>query len=195
MCHIEKEIWIHDEYRYALGNIGRKTLVYIGSNPSTATAEVDDNTYTFLRTWCNTNNYNGLILLNLYPQDLTMEQRENQIFNRGSFFTVAGSLEKKNFEIIDNTIRDVDKKSVDFDVLLAWGDKVLQREFYYAYIIELMNILQKYNVQNLFHIGITSNKQPRAPIPFEKHTSLQPFTQENLRACLDISNSYRMLDE
>lgn len=195
MCHIEKEIWIHDEYRYALGNIGRKTLVYIGSNPSTATAEVDDNTYTFLRTWCNTNNYNGLILLNLYPQVLTMEQRENQIFNRGSFFTVAGSLEKKNFEIIDNTIRDVDKKSVDFDVLLAWGDKVLQREFYYAYIIELMNILQKYNVQNLFHIGITSNKQPRAPIPFEKHTSLQPFTQENLRACLDISNSYRMLDE
>lgn len=54
MCHIEKEIWIHDEYRYALGNIGRKTLVYIGSNPSIATAEVDDNTYTFLRTWCNT---------------------------------------------------------------------------------------------------------------------------------------------
>jgi len=79
--------------------------------------------------------------------------------------------------------------------LLAWGDKVLQREFYYAYIIELMNILQKYNVQNLFHIGITSNKQPRAPIPFEKHTSLQPFTQENLRACLDISNSHRMLDK
>ncbi len=194
MCHIEKEIWIHDEYRYALGNIGRKTLVYIGSNPSIATAEVDDNTYTFLRTWCNTNNYNGLILLNLYPQVLTMEQRENQIFNRGSFFTVAGSLEKKNFEIIDNTIRDVDKKSLDFDVLLAWGDKVLQREFYYAYIIELMNILQKYNVQNLFHIGITSNKQPRAPIPFEKHTSLQPFTQENLRACLDIY-SYKMLDK
>lgn len=140
------------------------------------------------------NNYNGLILLNLYPQVLTMEQRENQIFNRGSFFTVAGSLEKKNFEIIDNTIRDVDKKSLDFDVLLAWGDKVLQREFYYAYIIELMNILQKYNVQNLFHIGITSNKQPRAPIPFEKHTSLQPFTQENLRACLDIY-SYKMLDK
>ena len=167
MCHIEKEIWIHDEYRYALGNIGRKTLVYIGSNPSIATTEVDDNTYTFLRTWCNTNN---------------------------SFFTVAGSLEKKNFEIIDNTIRDVDKKSLDFDVLLAWGDKVLQREFYYAYIIELMNILQKYNVQNLFHIGITSNKQPRAPIPFEKHTSLQPFTQENLRACLDIY-SYKMLDK
>lgn len=194
MCHIEKEIWIHDEYRYALGNIGRKTLVYIGSNPSIATTEVDDNTYTFLRTWCNTNNYNGLILLNLYPQVLTMEQRENQIFNRGSFFTVAGSLEKKNFEIIDNTIRDVDKKSLDFDVLLAWGDKVLQREFYYAYIIELMNILQKYNVQNLFHIGITSNKQPRAPIPFEKHTSLQPFTQENLRACLDIY-SYKILDK
>lgn len=193
MCHIEKEIWIHDEYRYALGNIGSKTLVYIGSNPSSATAEVDDNTYTFLRTWCNTNNYNGLMLLNLYPQVLTIEQRENQIFNRGSFFTVAGSLEKKNFEIIDNTISEVDKKSLDFDVLLAWGDKVLQREFYYAYIIELMNILQKYNVQNLFHIGITSNKQPRAPIPFEKHTSLQPFTQENFRACLDISNSYTIL--
>ena len=56
-----------DQWRYTLGTIGKRPLITIGLNPSTATQEKLDNTVTKVEKVAQQCGFDSFIMLNLYP--------------------------------------------------------------------------------------------------------------------------------
>ena len=59
--------------RYILGEAGRKPLVCVGINPSTAEPNNLDRTLTNVRRFSELNGYDGWLMLNVYPQRSTRD--------------------------------------------------------------------------------------------------------------------------
>lgn len=62
---------VYDEYRYILGTRGKKPLICIGINPSTAAPEHLDNTLKSVERIAHFNGFDSFIMFNLYPQRAT----------------------------------------------------------------------------------------------------------------------------
>ena len=63
-----------DQWRYTLGTIGKRPLITIGLNPSTATQEKLDNTVTKVEKVAQQCGFDSFIMLNLYPVRATDPQ-------------------------------------------------------------------------------------------------------------------------
>lgn len=56
-----------DQWRYTLGQSGKRPLLTIGLNPSTATQEKADPTVARVERIAKDKGFNGFVMLNLYP--------------------------------------------------------------------------------------------------------------------------------
>ena len=71
-----KNSWIYfntldNKARFVLGKKGKKTLLCIGTNPSTATPSKLDNTLKTVKRFSKDLEYDSWIMLNIYPQRAT----------------------------------------------------------------------------------------------------------------------------
>lgn len=57
--------------RFSLGELGRRTLITLGVNPSTATDKVFDRTIQKVRGFSQKHGFDGWLMINIYPQRAT----------------------------------------------------------------------------------------------------------------------------
>lgn len=115
-----------NDCRYVLGKTGKNMIICIGLNPSTATDEKSDRTFTRICKLVEHNNHDGFVLLNLCPQRSTnpkdVEFDEKQAI--------------KNAEIIKKYLNKYPKANI----WCAWGGNIRQKKFkaYFETIAELL---------------------------------------------------------
>ena len=81
----EKWLYIPDfysEYRYILGTSGKKPLITIGINPSTAEPDNLDNTLKSVERIALFNGFDSFIMFNVYAQRATNPDHMDKAFNR-----------------------------------------------------------------------------------------------------------------
>lgn len=152
-------VWVYviddkvDKVRYVMGIPGKKNLLVIGINPSTATPDEPDPTIKKVMKISAANGYDGWIMVNLYPQRSTKPQ--DIVFNQELF--------DENLE----EIKAVCEKYKIKDVWCAWGDLINtfgKDSFLHDSLREIKTSLKKQNVTFYHYDTLTNADNPRHPL-------------------------------
>nr|WP_313966157.1 DUF1643 domain-containing protein [uncultured Porphyromonas sp.] len=152
-------------HRYVLSSEGAKPLVVIGVNPSTANESKLDATMRRVRGFAEHNDYDGFVMINLYPQRATnfgaVPQQRNE------------ELHQKNLE----AIRAFFKESEELDILAAWGNHAGERTYLKDCFRDIVSVLQEGGRKVAWkQIGaLTKKKHPRHPLYARQDSSLEVF--------------------
>ena len=167
----EKWIYIPDfysEYRYILGTRGKKPLICIGINPSTAEPDNLDNTLKSVERIALSNGYDSFIMFNVYAQRATdpdhMERELNEILHRENM---------KAFEYILSLAEGTPS------VWAAWGTIIEKRKYLPECVLDMVRIGEKYSAK-WYTAGARSKKSghPHHPLYLKKDSALDIFDAE-----------------
>ncbi|NMA24004.1 MAG: DUF1643 domain-containing protein, partial [Spirochaetales bacterium] len=96
--------------RFVLGSKGLNPLIVIGLNPSTADENKPDMTISKIIGFATRNNFDGFIMLNLYPKRATSPDNLDVKMN--------SNIHAENIDAIFNSLKDINEISI----LAAWGE-------------------------------------------------------------------------
>ncbi len=159
----------YSEYRYILGTKGKKPLICIGINPSTAQPDDLDNTLSSVQRIAYFNGYDSFIMFNVYAQRATdpdhMESECNKILHQENM---------KAFEYILNSC-EAEKPSI----WAAWGTIIEKRSYLTDCVWDMIQLGRNHQA-NWFTAGSRSKKRghPHHPLYLKKDSVLDPFDVE-----------------
>lgn len=139
------------EKRFLLGKSGKRELLAIGLNPSTADESTLDPTSRNIQTIANNNDCDGWWLVNLYPLRTSNPKKLPKVADK--------ELVRKNQKFIDQLI--INPKYNIYKVLCCWGNNVEN----HSYLEEQARIIKKKMDKQLYSIGKTVNGNPYHPAP------------------------------
>lgn len=163
--------WIYhtdksDEYRYTLGKQGDRTLICLGVNPSQARPEQYDGTISSVERIANHNQFDGWIMINLYPQRATAPSMLHQ--------KIEKDYHEENLEIIETLFEESDPV-----IWAAWGNLIDSRYYLKHCLSDIFNMSQFYDCQWLSAGNPLKAGHPRHPLYLKKTTDLTDFDMEN----------------
>lgn len=161
-----------ERLRYVLATNGAKTpLICIGINPSTADRDGLDPTTKKLTNIAENNNFDGWIMLNIYPLRKT---RPSDLSKENDELQESEKEENKNHinEIINNKYPDV-------PILCAWGTNITKRTYFKTYFKLLYENVLKNNTSRLKCLGYTNKKHPKHPLYCLAESKLIDFNIED----------------
>lgn len=123
----------NENYRFTLGNKGKRNLLVIALNPNTANHYQHDSTTRNVTKIANDNGFDGWLLFNLCP---LREVKPNKLPTQPN-----ENLLKENLAIFNNYIDD--KAWCFQDCWLAWGNGVLIRPYLLHTAIAMLDLLAK----------------------------------------------------
>mgnify|MGYP001113748628 CR=1 FL=1 len=141
----------NDAWRFTLGKSGMRKLLTIGLNPSTATKEKSDPTVARVQKVAQNNDFDGFVMLNLYPVRAT------------DYRTLASRVDKVAFSENLRRIEAVVASEENAVVWAAWGESILYHDFFVHACIELFARLQNLDVSWLRFGDMTASGHPRHP--------------------------------
>ena len=162
----DKWLYVPDfytEYRYVLGTRGKKPLICIGINPSTAEPDNLDPTLKSVERIALYNGYDSFIMFNVYAQRATrpkdMEKTRNEALHRA------------NMEAFDYIL----SLSPAPAVWAAWGNIIEERDYLRACLADMLEIGEKHGAL-WFTAGKRSVKgNPHHPLYLKATSPLDPF--------------------
>ena len=163
---IEKWIYapnFYSEYRYILGTRGKKPLICIGINPSTAQPDALDNTLKSVERIALGNGYDSFLMFNVYAQRATDPDAMERSCNL--------QLHKENLE----AFRYVLSLSEEPAVWAAWGSIVEKRAYLSECLRDFVSAGQERNAQWFCAGAITKKGHPHHPLYLRKDEKLKPF--------------------
>lgn len=175
---IEKWLYapnFYSEYRYILGTRGKKPLICIGINPSTAKPGDLDNTLKSVERIALGNGYDSFIMFNVYAQRATdpdtMERTCNAI------------LHAENMKAFQYVLSICEKPAV----WAAWGTIIEKRSYLPECLRDMLAIGETMGAQ-WFCAGAVSKKgHPHHPLYLRKDEKLKPFDiQEYLQQMQEV---------
>lgn len=153
----------YSEYRYILGTRGRKPLICIGVNPSTAQPDNLDNTLKSVERIALGNGFDSFIMFNVYAQRATdpdaMEKTCNPL------------LHKENLEAFRYVLSISDAPAV----WAAWGAVIEKRNYLAACVRDMLAVGQEYGAKWYCAGAITKKGHPHHPLYLRKDEKLKPF--------------------
>lgn len=162
----EKWLYIPDfysEYRYILGTVGKKPLITIGINPSTAQPDDLDNTLKSVERISSFNGFDSFIMFNVYAQRATDPDMMDKELN--------ASLHNENMLAFEWILQ----KSEQPAIWAAWGTIIEKRPYLKKCLEDMIRIGNRYNA-SWFTAGKRSKKgHPHHPLYLRKNTSIDQF--------------------
>jgi len=148
-----------NNYRYALGTRGEKTLYCFGINPSTATLERDDPTIRKVKNCAYKNGFDSVVMLNVYPQRATNPDNLDKNVNLNEHRINI----EKIMEVVEN----------GSTVWAAWGNLINKRPYLRDCLIEIQKELETKNIHWVKMDDLTRRGNPRHPL----YVKYQPFSE------------------
>ena len=154
------------EYRYILGTVGKRPLICIGINPSTAAPDALDNTLKSVERIALHNGFDSFVMFNVYAQRATrpddMDRQCNAVLHR------------ENMRAFDFLLSLSEKPSV----WAAWGNLVEKRPYLSDCLRDMMNCGRTHGAV-WYSCGAVSKKgHPHHPLYLRKDSPLDPFDLE-----------------
>ena len=166
---IEKWLYapnFYSEYRYILGTRGKKPLICIGINPSTAKPDDLDNTLKSVERIALGNGFDSFIMFNVYAQRATdpdaMEPHCNLLLHR------------ENLE----AFRYVLSISKDPAVWAAWGTIIQKRPYLPECVRDMVAAGQAYGATWYCAGKCSKAGHPHHPLYLRKDEKIRPFDVE-----------------
>ena len=167
---VEKWLYVpntYSEYRYILGTKGKKPLVCIGINPSTAEPDNLDNTLKSVERIAHANGYDSFIMFNVYAQRATrpddMERELNTALHRENMAA---------FEYVMSLSKDTPPA-----IWAAWGTIIEMRPYLPSCVRDMIEIGQQHGAV-WYTAGARSKKagHPHHPLYLSKESRLDEFS-------------------
>ena len=163
---IEKWLYapnFYSEYRYILGTRGKKPLICIGINPSTAEPDNLDNTLKSVERIALGNGFDSFIMFNVYAQRATDPDAMEKTCNL--------ALHKENLE----AFRYVLSLSEAPAVWAAWGAIIEKRGYLADCVRDMVLAGQERNARWFCAGAITKKGHPHHPLYLRKDEKLKAF--------------------
>ena len=155
----------YSEYRYILGTRGKKPLICVGINPSTAAPDDLDNTLKSVERIALGNGYDSFIMFNVYAQRATDPDDMEMTYNQ--------ALHAENMKAFDY-ILSLDEAGSPA-VWAAWGTIIEKRDYLPECVRDMIEIGQNRNAR-WFSAGKKSKKgHPHHPLYLRKDSPLDEF--------------------
>jgi hypothetical protein len=168
----DRERWLYipdfySEYRYILGTVGKKPLICIGINPSTAAPDDLDNTLKSVERIANGNGFDSFIMFNVYAQRATnpdhMDRELNEALHRENMLAFRWILERSGETPA---------------VWAAWGTIVEKRDYLKLCLSDMVEEGNRFGAR-WYHAGKPSIKgHPHHPLYLKKDSQLMDFDME-----------------
>lgn len=154
----------YSEYRYLLGTRGKRPLVCIGINPSTAVPDRLDNTLKSAERIALHNGYDSFVMFNVYAQRATdpddMERELNPVLHSENMKAFRWLLSGLPFPP---------------DLWAAWGAIIEKRSYLAACVLDMAAIGDHFGAR-WFTAGPRSKAgHPHHPLYLKKDSPLDPF--------------------
>ena len=157
----------YSEYRYILGTRGKKPLICIGINPSTAQPDDLDNTLKSVQRIALGNGYDSFLMFNVYAQRATDPDAMERVCNP--------LLHKENMEAFRYVLSLSDSPAI----WAAWGAVIEKRGYLKDCLRDMLDIGRKYGAQWYCAGAITKKGHPHHPLYLRKDEKLRPFDVEH----------------
>jgi hypothetical protein len=163
----------YSEYRYILGTRGKKPLICIGINPSTARPDALDNTLKSVQRIADGNGFDSFIMFNVYAQRATRPDVMEKLMNP--------ALHRENME----AFRYVLSISENPVVWAAWGAIIEKRGYLADCVRDMVQIGQSFGASWHCAGAISKKGHPHHPLYLRKDEILKPFDVEGYLDCLE----------
>ena len=160
------------DYRYILGTRGKKPLICIGINPSTAQPGCLDNTLKSVERIALGNGFDSFLMFNVYAQRATdpnaMERRCNP------------QLHRENMEAF-RYVLSISEAPV---VWAAWGSIIEKRDYLKKCLLDMLQIGKEYSASWCCAGQVTKKGHPHHPLYLKKDEKLKAFDIESYLSTL-----------
>ena len=164
----------YSEYRYILGTRGKKPLICVGINPSTAKPDALDNTLKSVERVALHNGYDSFIMFNVYAQRATNPDDMEMTYNL--------ELHRENMKAFEYAL-SLDSSGAPA-IWAAWGTIIEKRDYLPDCVRDMIRIGNSYHAQ-WFSAGKRSKKgHPHHPLYLRKNEKIKPFDVETYLDCL-----------
>lgn len=153
----------YSEYRYLLGTRGKRPLICVGINPSTAEPENLDNTLKSVERIAKGNGFDSFLMFNVYAQRATNPDDMEKTCNL--------TLHKENLQAFEYLMTLSDAPAV----WAAWGTVIEKRGYLPDCLRDMIAIGQRYGAK-WYCAGACSKKgHPHHPLYLRKDEKLKEF--------------------
>ncbi|MBQ2729411.1 MAG: DUF1643 domain-containing protein [Clostridia bacterium] len=164
----------YSEYRYILGTRGKRPLICIGINPSTAEPDNLDNTLKSAERIALNNGFDSFIMFNVYAQRATDPDHMEREFN--------GHMHRENMKAFEYILSLSETSPA---VWAAWGTIIEKRDYLRDCVLDMIAIGERYNA-SWYTAGARSKAKghPHHPLYLKKDSALDPFDAKQY--CLSL---------
>lgn len=163
---IEKWLYapnFYSEYRYLLGTRGKKPLICVGINPSTARPDALDNTLKSVQRIALGNGFDSFLMFNVYAQRATSPDDMEKVCNP--------QLHRENLE----AFRYILSLSPQPAIWAAWGAIIEKRKYLPQCVRDLLLAGEEVDAQWYCAGAISKKGHPHHPLYLRKDEKLRPF--------------------
>ncbi len=168
----DREKWIYvpdhySEYRYILGTRGKRPLICIGINPSTAVPDRLDNTLKSAQRIALFNGFDSFIMFNVYAQRATNPDDMERVMNP--------LLHLENMKAFTWILDRVPSGEAP-DLWAAWGAVIEKRDYLAACVRDMAGIGTRYGARWWTAGARSKAGHPHHPLYLKSESPLEPFT-------------------
>jgi len=156
----------YSEYRYILGTRGKKPLICVGINPSTAAPDALDPTLQSAQRIALANGYDSFLMFNVYAQRATRPEDMDQVCN--------AALHRENMAAFRYVLEQVGAGYAPA-VWAAWGTIIEKRPYLRDCVRDMVAIGEAYGAQWLCAGRCSKKGHPHHPLYLRKDEKVRPF--------------------
>ena len=153
----------YSEYRYILGTRGKKPLVCIGINPSTAKPDDLDNTLKSVERIALGNGFDSFIMFNVYAQRATNPDDMELTCNM--------ALHRENMKAFSYILSISEQPAV----WAAWGTIIEKRDYLVDCVRDMVAIGKEHNASWVCAGAISKKGHPHHPLYLRKDEKVKSF--------------------
>ncbi len=165
----DRDRWLYvpdfySEYRYLLGTVGKRPLITIGINPSTAEPDNLDNTLKSVSRIAAGNGFDSFLMFNVYAQRATNPDHMDRVMNE--------ALHRENMKAFRWVLERAGEEPV---IWAAWGAVVEKRDYLVRCLSDMVAVGEEFGARWV-QAGTPSVKgHPHHPLYLKKDSAVEPF--------------------